>query len=390
MSCQFLFFLDNMSKDEMNITDDAGKSAVLAEHHGKMHTYDSLDRDRIFNDLTYLDEYMPPAEKCVFRLTMTRGLIMKRLFLAIREIVSEARLVLSQDKIEVVHQQDKESGMVVQAILSTQSMKRSSVYTLNQSSLFIPLNVDALNYAMFPIRADDIVGMCVTKSSCEKSLPTIDLYVMKSFEHAHCYINQCEFLIQEYKYFGNAIFKMGNPSWSVELHVHQFKLMLSSWQSQAKDIRLEFGNRAIDFIPQLFISAGRETRLSIPSSWMSNMVVNQAPQVVDTPCFEIKKCLKSTKAAKLSKLVTITYARDYPLLVQYAVEDWGQLTFRIFGCPLAEPHNEGLYSTQSALSKEIPSMGAVHPESVTSSRGGGTKDHPPKRAKHPPEVNVKW
>ncbi len=292
----------------------------------------------MLRQVAFLDECMPKKEACVFRLTTNKGLIWKRLFIAVREIVSTARLVINDQTIELVNQQDPESRIVVQFSLHRKQLEQSGTYFLNRKSLFIPLDVDALTYALHNVEANHVMGLCVTINSARADCRTLDLYVTEPKENAGYYVERIQFLNKEYKKFGEAVFKMGAISSQIDLETHQFKRLLSTAQRrhQVTEMTLEFGPKFTSFKPQIHTTFASSMELRVPSSlYIHRMDVDDDIQVhedmiVVTGCFSIKKFLRVTKAAKLSETIQFVYSPGFPLGLEYVVDAWGTLLFKVY------------------------------------------------------------
>jgi hypothetical protein len=198
---------------------------------------ETKDKVEILKRVAFLNKHMPPEDLCMFRLTTTKGLIWKR-WSAVKEIVPHGRLVFDQDTISLIPQQDCETQTVVSFELHRIELEKAGAYFLNPTSFFVPFDVEAFNKALLTVRADHVMGFCITKKSCEIYTPTLDLYVMKSEEHAYCYITKVRMLVEEYAHFGETDFMKESSlvTSQIRLEAHEFKSLLSASQQQRGQI----------------------------------------------------------------------------------------------------------------------------------------------------------
>jgi len=271
---------------------------------------------------------MPPKEECLFLWTTTKGLLLKQLFLAVREIVTEARLIVRSDQITLVNQQDVFGKMVVHFQLFTQQLKDCGEYHVAEDSMMIPLDIDKLAQVVFPIRTQDVVGLCVTRTSCRAYTPTLDVYVMKAKTNTLCCITKIDWIFGEFMRFGPTCFPMGYPVHAVHLDTNEFKRMLKIGRAASLfQLQLVFAPEYTEFAPCSNDPLRKQPEMKFRIR-QENANHLQTCEVSDK--YRIEFCQRTTKASPMSESVLIEFAPHFALMIQYAIDTWGTLTYRVF------------------------------------------------------------
>ncbi len=311
-----------------------------------------------------LRKEMPELGACRWMWTTTRGLRVKRLFEAVRHIVLEGRLVITPEKMTLVPQKDVKECIEVGFVLFRLDLQEHGTFKLmgeeDDDSLMIPLNIDEWGNAVRTIRADDTVGICVTKESVAANKPTIDLYIKKPGLQGNCFQFHCRWLDEEYMHFGVSSIPPVPITCKgrIELDTVEFKRLLTSTSTDS--MMLKFGPTWTDFVAIVNKPGNWETNMSMRVAhepkhcWgCEEIQPNQLAHMGSGGCLEEKndddlddpagdviavetepygiiKLLRTTKCAKLADRVMLLYYKDRPLLIQYKIKGWGQLEYQVY------------------------------------------------------------
>lgn len=302
---------------------------------------------------------MPHPNECVWHWTTFEGLRVKQLFEAVTFIVREARLVVTPTNVKLVNQRDRTETMFVEFNLFVRDLVKSGTYHTSTASLMIPLNLQEWSGAIRNIRAKDSIGICVTKKSAAGSKPTLDLYIKQQKREGSCYRYVVNWLNAEWGHFGyHDVDDMKAETHNVLLESAEFKRLLTNVHTQT--MALEFGPSWCSFVPKYDKTDGSQMTLDVwsapapcgkcmgcaekQSNQMAHMdeggclrLENETNSrradrdvVVSTPCYNVSSLERFTKATKLSKFVTLTYCNKHALVIDYCVQDWGTLLFRLY------------------------------------------------------------
>lgn len=288
--------------------------------------------------LAYLNGRMPSKEVCVWRWTSTEGLRVQRICKAVAEITMEARLMIFPDRMRIVDQSDVTRELAVQLEIVKDELDKTGEYWAEGESMFIPLNMNTWALAAKAIRAGDVVGMCVTKSSINKPIPGIDMYIINTYGVTIQEIHIPD-LIMEYASFGpmDGDFTMigaaeeGTSTHRLTLKSHQLKQILSNAKLHGVYVQFKFGTSGTQINacrapcnaqdPEILCSWHVFHREQSENKWETT-----------SELFAIEALLRCTKASSLSKEVVVTYAPSFPLEIRYNIgseNSWGELTYRV-------------------------------------------------------------
>jgi len=250
---------------------------------------------------------MPPPDECVMHWITRNAVEIKWLFEAIKHIVSEGRLMFNKHDIFFVAQQDIFKHTTISALLE---VPPASQYILKgHSSLFVPINLDSWSTAMFSIRKGHTLGMCITKESQASNQPHIDLYVNPGDKQS-CSIAKCNWLIEEYAYFGNAPTHFTTPGNKLQAVIlsPQLRHILNQAQRFSDMFTLTFYPRRTILTPVTKPSQGTTFayRIELPDTQEENKMPPGVMSIT-TEAYQITSVFATTKAAKLAKEVLIAY-----------------------------------------------------------------------------------
>ena len=190
----------------------------------------------------HLQAVMPHQEDCVWTWITTNGVLLRHVFLAAYHIVPEARLMIDADGLELVSQPTKDRMMEVGFRLdASRASSPGGVFHMGQRSLMIPIDLRDWTAGTRTIRAQDLVGVCVKKSTSHN--PTLDLYVVKPGQASDYYEYRCRHLKQEWMHFGvprtQTILKRMGGGVKAVMDSARFRTMLTNLTSTMVHISMD-------------------------------------------------------------------------------------------------------------------------------------------------------
>lgn len=292
--------------------------------------------------------------------TTNKTILLKQLFGTVGDILSEGRLVVTTDKVELIDQADKDGNIRVSFVLATAHLKKDGHFVLTgDRGMFVPLDLEQWGRALRCIRAGDEVGICVPTAGYRENKPTILLQIHKKAQRDIVYQYRFEWLRQEFLDFGNPNpipDILGRHARAIRIETQPLRLFLRDANKLAKTVRMHLGTHSITWIvpnesddrkdaePRMQLTM-RGVKMASPCQGCAEDQPNQAAHTGPDGClgtdeddiatliqsepFLITRVLKTLRFSKFAKHVTISYARYIPLIFMFDVGDWGTLKCEI-------------------------------------------------------------
>lgn len=223
----------------------------------------------------------------------------------ISELVTEARIKIEKDKLEIVAMDPANVAMIIFTLLNTTFTE----YQVEKSTV-IALNLESLKQILKRAKASDIISLALEENRLKI---TISGESIRTFNLALLELDESEQKIPSLNFaakvqlgtdlFSEAIEDMGIIAESVMLIADKNKLTIES-----------------------------SSNLNAAKAELTNLITDLPKSVKSKYSLEYLK--KIAKAAKLTDQVTLHFGKDYPLKAEYSLKD--KLSFSVILAPRVE------------------------------------------------------
>ena len=172
-------------------------------------------------------------EDVVWQWQCTSGKWLANIFACVRDVTSDARLIINSSSITLVPQVGRH-GLEVGVTWPVEALQSTGQHRLTREDpLLIPMNVESLvmNYLVYATRKDHVVTFRVSQAALDSNHPWIDIRISLEEEGSPSQEGRLYFLQREYAHFG--IPKLPEAWAKIDeypTHLHRFSASTLEWK----------------------------------------------------------------------------------------------------------------------------------------------------------------